>query len=199
MQTKLRRIGIGVALVLTICIAGTAVARELGTREAREAIALLLGINRDDVRIKSLAAGFGSDDRIVTAQVEVSFQIHKQDDGSWSVAAVRLGDKQWEEIDTLRRALDAEKAQRARADLRVLASGVEAFHRERGFYPPAKDLRGLVDHISPRYLPEIIREDPWHQPYFFKPSDRGYVLGSGGPDQKPDTSDDLVVAEGEPR
>jgi hypothetical protein len=173
-----------------------AAARELGVREAREAIAKLLGAAPGDVRIKSVSAGLVGDDAVATAQMDVAFQLHKEKDGTWRVASVRLGDRNWEDVEMLRRALDAEKTARARADLAALAAGVEAYRRDRGFYPEADTVAALVDKITPRFLPEVVREDPWHQPYYYRLAAPGFSLGSPGPDGRADTGDDVVYAAG---
>jgi hypothetical protein len=184
----------GLALGVALGAAASALARELGPREAREAIAKLLGGPPDQVRIKSVSPGLVGNDAAVTAQMDVTFQLHKEKDGTWRVASVRLADGRWEDVEMLRRALDAEKAVRARSDLAALAAGVEAYRRERGFYPEAETGAALVDKITPRFLPAVVREDPWHQPYYYRLTASGYRLGSPGPDGRADTGDDVVYA-----
>ena len=187
---------VGLALGIALGGAAVAVARELGAREAREAIAKLLGGSPYDIRIKSVSPGLVGNDAVETAQMDVAFQLHKEKDGTWRVASVRLAQGQWEDVEMLRRALDAEKATRARSDLAALAAGVEAYRRDRGFYPEADSVAALVDKITPRFLPDVVREDPWHQPYYYHLAASGYSLGSPGPDGKSDTGDDVVYASG---
>jgi hypothetical protein len=190
-------------------VAGTALgaaagvaARDLGAREAREAIARLLGRSPGEVRIKAVSPGIAGDDAVVTAQMDTTFQLHKEKDGTWRVASVRLADGRWEDVELLRRALDAEKAARARSDLAALAAGTEAYRRDRGFYPEAETVAALVDKITPRYLARVVRVDPWHQPYFGRVTGTGFQLGSAGPDGRENTADDVLHAaggEGAPR
>jgi hypothetical protein len=186
----------GLALGIALGGGARALGRELGTREARDAIAKLLGRSPGDVHIKSLSPGLVGGDAVATAQMDVAFQLHRERDGEWRVASVRLGDGRWEDVEMLRRALDAEKAGRARSDLAALAAGVEGYRRERGFYPEAETVAALVDKITPRFLPDVVRVDPWHQPYYYRLEAAGYRLGSSGPDERPDTGDDLVYAPG---
>jgi hypothetical protein len=126
------------------------------------------------------------------AQVETAFRLIKGDNGKWRVAEIRTGDNRWEDIELLSRALNSEKAERARAELETLATALEAFRRERGFYVVAGEERVLEDHLNPRYLARIIRVDPWHQPYLYEGTRSSYTLRSAGPDGKEKTADDVV-------
>jgi hypothetical protein len=186
----------GVALAALGVMGGLTFARQLGAREARDALARLLGGRPDGFRVKSVSPGLMSDDATVTAQMDVTFQLHKGKDGAWEVSSVRLADGRWEDVQAIRRALDTEKAERARADIRSLATGAEAYRRERGFYPEAETGAALVDKITPRYLPDVVREDPWHQPYFYTGTASAFRVFSAGPDGKADTPDDIVVMSG---
>ena len=186
----------GVALAALGVAGGLAFARQLGAREARDALARLLGGKPDSFHVKSVSPGLTSGDATVTAQMDVTFQLHQDKGGDWQVSSVRLADGRWEDVEAIRRALDAEKGERARADVRSLATGAEAYRRDRGFYPEAETGAALVDKITPRYLADVVREDPWHQPYFYKGTATGFRVGSSGPDGKADTPDDIVVASG---
>ena len=186
----------GLAAGIALGAGAGVAARDLGAREAREAIARLLGRSPDEVRIKAVSPGLVGDDAVVTAQMDTTFQLHKEKDGTWRVASVRLSDGRWEDVELLRRALDAEKAERARADLAALAAGTEAYRRDRGFYPEADTVAALVDKITPRYLARVVRVDPWHQPYVGEVTASGYRLASAGPDGRERTADDVVHAGG---
>jgi hypothetical protein len=179
-------------LAVALGAAGVALGRELGAREAREQIARLVGGSPGAVRVRSITPGLIGNQAIVVAQVELAFRMTEKD-GAWRAAEVRLGEGQWEDIEMLGRALDAEKAKRAGDDLRALAGGVEAYRRERGFYPETETVAGLVDRITPRFLPRVLREDPWHRPFYYSAEPSGYRLGSSGPDGQPGTGDDVVV------
>ena len=71
--------------------------------------------------------------------------------------------------------------QRAEADLRALAAGADAYRRERGFYPEVETVAALVDAITPRFLPTVIRVDPWNNPYTYLIGKDGIQLSSPGP------------------
>jgi hypothetical protein len=180
------------AMIASICV-GIAVGRELGAREAREQIASLMGAKSPDaVRVKTISPGLVGDEAIVEAQIDLAFRMKETDDG-WRVMDVRLSDGAWESVDLLRKAVDSEKARVASVDLRALASGVEAFRGARGFYPNVETVRDLVDHVAPRYMGSIVRDDPWHAPYYYRVTPTGFALGSSGPDRKPDTPDDVLL------
>jgi hypothetical protein len=169
-------------------------AGDLTPREARKLIAQLAGIQlpSDAVRVKEVSASGNS--AIVVAQVETAFRFVKGDRDKWRVAEIRTGDRRWEDVDMLVRALNAEKASRVRAELETIATALESFRRERGFYVESKSEAVLVDQLNPRYLARIIRVDPWHQPYEYEGTRSSFVLRSAGPDGKANTADDITLA-----
>lgn len=179
--------------VLVTCFVANAAA-DLSPKEARRLIARVAGFNlpSDAVRVKEVSA-MGSS-AVVVAQIETAFRLEKGDDDKWRVAEIRTGDNQWENIDTLMRAVNAEKAERAKAELESVATALEAFKRERGFYVESKSESALIDHLNPRYLPRIVRVDPWHKPYIYEGTQTGFTLRSSGVDGKDNTPDDLVVS-----
>ncbi len=188
------------ALLVTFVVAGllvatnTRAAGDLTPREARRVIARLAGIElpSDAVRVKSISAMNNS--AVVVAQVETAFRFVNEND-KWRVAEIRTGDRRWEDVDTLVRALNAEKTSRVRAELETIATALEAFHREHGSYVEAKTEAALIDFLSPRYLNRVIRIDAWHRPYEYEGSRDSYVLRSLGPDGKAGTADDVVLSK----
>lgn len=187
-----------VILVLTAIVVGISVisiqteaAGDLSPKEARKLIARMAGINlpSDAVRIKSVSS-LGSS-AVVIAQVETAFRFVNEND-KWRVAEIRTGDRNWEDVDSLVRALNAEKTSRVRAELDTIATALEAFKREQGSYVESKSEAQLIDFLNPRYLARVIRVDAWHQPYAYEGTRDSYVLRSAGPDGKPNTSDDIT-------
>jgi len=174
----------------------TRAAGDLSPKEARRLIARMAGIElpSDAVRIKEISS-FGNSATVV-AQVETAFRFVKGDKDKWRVAEIRTGDRRWEDVEMLVRALNAEKAQRARAELESIATALESYRREHGSYVEAKNEMALIDRLNPRYLNEIIRVDPWHKPYEYEGSRDSFVLRSAGPDEKTNTEDDIVRTNG---
>jgi len=182
---------------LTVFISSrTLAAGDLTPKEARRLIARMAGIQlpSDAVRIKDISAM--GDSAVVTAQVETAFRFVKVDRGQWRVAEIRTGDRRWEDLDTLMRALNAEKTARARAELESIATALESYRREHGSYLESKSEATLLDHLNPRYLSRIIRIDPWHQPYEYEGTRAGFILRSVGPDGKSNTADDIILPGG---
>ncbi len=163
----------------------------LSEKEAQRLIARVAGVelNKDAVRVKEIQS-LGSSATAV-AEVETAFRFSREA-GKWRVAEVRVGDRRWEDIELIVRALNAEKRARAEAELETLATALEAYRRERGFYVTVKDESALVDHLSPRYIKQIIRFDPWHKPYQYEGTATAYRLRSFGADGIAGTADDVV-------
>ena len=170
---------------------GTQAAGDLSPKEARKLIARMAGINlpSDAVRVKSVSS-LGSS-AVVVAQVETAFRFVNENN-KWRVAEIRTGDRNWEDVDALVRALNAEKTSRVRAELETIATALEAFKRERGSYIESKSEAQLIDFLSPRYLARVIRVDAWDQPYEYEGSRNSFVLRSAGPDRKSNTADDIT-------
>ena len=184
---------ISIAASVTLIAGSTHAAGDLTPKEARRLIARMAGIQlpSDAVRIKDISAMGNS--AVVTAQVETAFRFVKGDRGQWRVAEIRTGDRRWEDLDTLIRALNAEKSARARAELETIATALESYRRENGSYLETKSAATLIDHLNPRYLLRIVRIDPWHQPYQYEGNRDGFTLRSVGPDGKSNTADDIVL------
>jgi len=177
-----------------LLITTTRAAGDLTPKEARRLIARLAGIRlpSDAVRIKDVSS-LGSS-ATVTAQVETAFKFDKGSDGKWRVAEIRTGDRRWEDVDLLVKALNNEKSARARAELELIATALEAFRRERGSYLQSKSEAALIDNLNPRFMTRVIRVDPWHQPYEYDGTSTSFILRSAGPDEKANTADDVVVS-----
>jgi hypothetical protein len=149
-----------IAVCLLLALADSQAESDLSQKEARKIIANMAGIKlpSDAVRVREVSV-MGSS-AIVVAQVETAFRFAKGDDGKWRVAEIRTGDNRWEDVEMLTRAVNTEKSARARAELETLATALESFRRERGFYVVAKDEGVLVDQLNPRYIARILRVDP---------------------------------------
>jgi hypothetical protein len=145
------------------------------------------------LRVKSPEAALSAMGKsaVVEASVEGVFEMAREA-GKWRVASVRLGGKKFQDFDAIVGALDAEKIKVARADLEALATALQAFRRERGFYVVADSETVLVDHLNPRYTTRFIRLDPWHRPYEYTGTTDDFTLRSLGADGKPDTADDVI-------
>jgi type II secretion system (T2SS) protein G len=187
-----------VMISLALSLIGIAAfARELGAREAREKIAQTLGFDKaDNVHIKNISRGPGAE-AIVEAQFDAVFRFTEDKSGKWQPVEVRAGDRQWESIELIQTALRKEKALRTGAELRTIATALEAYRRDRGSYVSADSGAALMDHLSPAYLSTIIRLDAWSHELGYKGSATAYRLVSLGPDGKSGTDDDIVFENGQ--
>jgi hypothetical protein len=91
----------------------TRAAGDLTPKEARRLIARMAGIElpSDAVRVKEISTAGNS--AVVVAQVETAFRMVKGDKDKWRITEIRTGDRRWEDLDTLMRALNVEKTARA--------------------------------------------------------------------------------------
>jgi hypothetical protein len=187
---------IAIIIIVAVFLAAVVFARELGAREAREKIAAAVGIDKPDrIEIKSINLGPGNE-AVVDARFEAAFRFTKDPQGAWQPVEVRTGDRRWESIDLIQTAIRKEKSLRTTADMRTIATALEAFKRERGYYVPAKSSAALIDNLSPRYMNTVIRLDAWSHEFEYKGSETQYRLASLGPDGKSGTGDDIVFENG---
>jgi hypothetical protein len=192
MPRSLVMIAIALAMVWAV-----AFARELGAREAREKIAAALNLDKPDrVHIKNISAGMGGE-AIVEAQLDATLRFAADKEGQWKAVEIRTGDRQWESLELIRTAVGKEKALRTTADMRTIATALEAFRRERGLYVEADTNSALVDNLAPQYMNTIIRLDAWSHEFEYKGTSAGYRLASLGPDGKPNTGDEIVFENGQ--
>jgi len=169
-------------------------------KRARCLIANLLGVQlpSDAVRIKEVSPMVvplsSRPSALAVAKVEADFRLSTAPQNAWRVAGVRTGNHEWADPDAILNALNADKAQRARAELDLIAKALEAFRRERGFYVESNTEAVLIDHLSPRYLARVIRVDPWLRPYRYEGTRDHFTLRSIGPDGKENTPDDIILS-----
>ena len=177
----------------------SASATALTVKRARCLVAELLGVAlpSDQVRIKdmsSLELPFGSESSaLIEAFIQADFRIARDTRG-WQVAGLKSGNREWVRIDALASALDEVKRGRATSDLNTIASALNEFRRERGFFVVSDKESVLIDHLSPQYLKRVIRLDPWHRPYQYEGAQDRFSLRSLGADGKPSTGDDITIS-----
>src|SRR6266851_1848318 len=88
-----------------VVASSTLAAGDLSPKGARKIIARMAGIQlpSDAVRIKDISTAGNS--AVVVAQVETAFRLVKGDNGKWRVAEIRTGDRRWEDVELLMKAL----------------------------------------------------------------------------------------------
>lgn len=174
-------------------------ATELTTKRARCLVANLFGVTlpSDDVRIREISPfglSIGSESAaLVDAFVRADFRLGR-DAKRWRVAEFKSGNRDWVNVANLAAAIDKVKRTAAADELSTIAKALGDFRRERGAFVVSDSESVLIDHLSPRYLPRVIRVDPWYRPYQYDGQPDHYSLRSLGPDGKRDTPDDVVVS-----
>ena len=128
----------------------------------------------------------------VVAWVKVDARLLNEKTG-WRVAELRTGNRDWVKLESLIAALNGEKQKKAQAELELMAKALEKFHQDRGYYVISDSHAVAIDHLSPRYLTQVIRVDPWHQPYKYQGERDHFTLRSAGPDGKAGTPDDIEL------
>lgn len=161
-------------------------------RQSKEKAGKVEPLTRGPLTVKQLDTLLSS--AVAEVTIEATFHLAKDASGKWRVSDVSVGDASVGDLAALWRSADEQKAARARADLEALRGALEAFRRERGFYVVAKDSAALIDQLSPRYIKQIIRLDPWHNPYRYAGTTDSYTLASDGADAKPGTADDVTLS-----
>ncbi|CAN5847413.1 hypothetical protein BH18ACI4_BH18ACI4_03560 [soil metagenome] len=174
-------------------------ATEPSTKRARCLIAVMLGVQlpSDAVRIKSVSplelplASRPSAvvESLITAELRLV-----RDKRSWVVEALRTGNRDWISLETLVAAANQTKGKRAREELNATAQALARFRTERQAYLASDSHAVLIDHLSPRFLSQAIRVDPWHEPYRYRGEPDNFTLRSLGADRKENTTDDIVVS-----
>jgi len=176
-----------------------ALAIDPSVKRARCLLGNLLGVEvpSDAVRIQEVAPLpiplAPQPSAVVIAWIRVEARLVNGSKG-WQVGELRTGKREWVRLEPLVVALNEEKQQKARTDLESMAKALELFRGERGFYVVSDKHSVVVDHLNPRYLRQIIRVDPWRQPYKYDGQRDHFTLRSAGPDGKDNTADDVKLS-----
>ena len=173
-----------------------AFAGEMGARDARLRIAEALHLDDPtSVHVRSISEGMGGQ-AVVTASIDAAFRLEKKD-GRWKAVEVRTGDRSWESFELIETAIRKEKILRTTADMRTIATAIDAFRRQRGHYIAAQTASALIDNLAPDYLRSIVRRDAWSHEFQYSGNDSSYRLLSLGPDGKAETGDEIVIENGQ--
>jgi Type II secretion system (T2SS), protein G len=114
-----------------ICAPLSAAEKTLSKKVAQQAIMRIggLALKKSAVQIKQVSGTSAPVE--VSAAVKTAFHCKRRGDGSWQAVEVRVGDRQWEEIDLLTRAWHVEPTPPLIAQLEALAAQLEARERAR--------------------------------------------------------------------
>lgn len=110
----------------------------------------------------------------------------------WRISEIRTGNRDWINLDQLVASVNQQKQNRARSDMQRIAEALERYRADKGAYLVSDSHAVLIDHLSPAYIREVIRLDPWRQPYKYVGQRDTFTLMSPGPDGKDGTADDIA-------
>jgi predicted xylose isomerase-like sugar epimerase len=132
---------------------------------------------------------------IAEATITLAFQFKRDNpNAEWRIDAVRLGDREWISLDELLSGINEGRKRTTTDSMEKLADAVKKFRAANGSLPDARDIVGLTDILSPRYMSELVREDGWGRPIFYEVTGpAAFRLTSDGPDGRFGTSDDIVI------
>ncbi len=173
---------------------------EPSVKRARCLLGSLLGIQMpsDAVRIQEVAPFAiplaSQPSTTIIAWIQIDVRLVNVGKSGWQVSELRTGNRGWVSLEPVLASLNEAKRETARAELATIAQALEKFRTERGSYLVADKHSVAIDHLSPRYLPRVIRVDPWNQPYSYHGQRDRFTLSSNGPDRKDATADDIVVS-----
>ena len=114
-----------------ICMPTGAAEKTLSKKIAQQAIMRVGGLTLKKSAVQIKAVSGLSAPVEVSAAVKTAFHFKRRADGSWQVVEVRVGDRQWEDIDQLARAWHIERTTSLITQLEALAAQLEARERAR--------------------------------------------------------------------
>ena len=132
---------------------------------------------------------------IAETTVSLAFEFKKDKaSGPWRIASVRLGDRDWIDVNELVAAINENRRKTTLESLQKLAAGIAAYRQGTGNAPNASEIVGLTNLLHPLYMSDLIRLDAWGRPIQVEVSGTTYRLISLGTDGVRGTADDIVVA-----
>ncbi len=137
-----------------------------------------------------------TDNRMIAeGNVTLAFQFARDNpNAAWRVEAVRLGDRQWIDLNELVRAINEGRARTTLQSMRKLADGIAQYRTRNASLPPARDIVTLTDLLFPQYMSELIRVDGWGNEIEYALTPTGFTLISKGPNGVRGGEDDVVIS-----
>jgi hypothetical protein len=181
-------------LMLLIVLSGCSGAR-LSSGEARRKITEIAtsGLVPDAVEVRRIVAQ--NDNQVIAeTTVTLAFQFRRDNINSpWRVAAVRLGDRDWIDLNELLAAINEGRRRETTTLMEKLVNGIDNYRRITGSAPQAVDIVQLTNVLHPQYMADLIRSDGWGHPIAYEVTGGTFHLISNGADGVRGTSDDIVL------
>ncbi|MBI2150435.1 MAG: type II secretion system protein GspG [Acidobacteria bacterium] len=182
-----------IAFALSACTSA-----RLSNDEARKRIAAIgrSSLIPDAIQIQRIVSQTETQ-AIAESTVALAFQFTRDNaNAEWKIAAVRLGDRDWIDMDELRAAIDEGRRRSTAASMQKLADGIANYRTRNGSLPGARDIITLTNVLHPAYMTDLVREDGWGQPIAYEVTGAAFRLVSNGADGRPGTPDDVVIQSG---
>jgi hypothetical protein len=184
------------AIVFTLLCASGCGGTRLSHSEIRRQIAEVGGstLVPSSVNISRVVSQSGNR-LIAETTVELAVQFERTaEDSPWRIVAVRLGDQNWMSMPELIAALNEGRRRETVTALEKLAGGITAYRqRNNGTVPAAANIVLLTDVLHPQYMTELVRLDAWGNAIQYQAKGAAFELRSFGADEKPGTSDDVLI------
>jgi len=192
-QLKTRSLS-GLLVLLGFCF--TLVATGCGKnldQQLKESIRNLDNAQLKNDEIEILEVQQTGDLAIAEVKIQTAFKLRRIGE-SWHLEEIRLGDRRWEKADVIIAAITRQREQTANLQLANIRSAIDNYRSSQGTLPEAEDFQQLIDLLSPLYLTQIIRLDPWSRSFSFQLiSADSYDLRSAGADGQFQTGDDIKM------
>ena len=180
--------------LLLLMLSGCTGAR-LSSDEARRKISEIAtsGLVPDAIEVRRIVSQ--SDTQVIAeSTVTLAFEFRRPNANSeWRVTAVRLGDRDWIDLNELIAAVNDARRRETTANLEKLVTGITNYRQANGATPSANNIVELTNVLHPRYMSDLVRTDAWGRPIAFEASNGAYRLVSTGPDGLRNTPDDIVL------
>jgi len=134
-------------------------------------------------------------DAIAETSVALAFEFKRSKvSDPWHIAAVRMGDRDWVNVDEIISAVNESRRRTTLESFRKLATGIEVFRQRNGASPNATEIVALTNILHPTYMSDLVRLDAWGRQIRYEVVGAGFRLLSDGADGVRGTPDDILLA-----
>lgn len=161
-------------------------------KQAREQVRSLGGAELPEESVSVTSIRVTGNQAVADLVVKTAVKMRKED-GNWLLDEVRLGDRRWEKIDRILKAVESSRTSETLRQMSQVERGVEQYRETHGELPQVQNFVALIDRLSPAHIVEVIRFDAWQSEFSYRViGPNRFELRSAGPDRQLDTEDDLV-------
>jgi hypothetical protein len=181
-------------LVITVFMLFGCAGSRLAHDDARRRIAELgrSDLVPDAIEIRRLV--FQSENEaIAESSITLAFQFKRNPGGEWQVAAVRLGDRDWIDVNELLAAVEQARQRETAVALGKVVTGITEYRRTNNALPNAANIVELTNVLHPQYMSDLVRTDAWGNTIDYEVTGSAFRLVSRGADGIRGTTDDIVL------